>query len=51
VYGIDVDDEQLMTARSWRWLRVRIDGLFNIPDTRIWRALQPPPERGSEARG
>ena len=27
--GIDVGDNTLMAGRSWRWLRVRILGLFD----------------------
>ena len=29
--GVDVGDEQLMSTRSWRWLRVRILGLLSAP--------------------
>lgn len=48
VYGIDVDDDQLLTARSWRWLNVRIGGLLNRPNaTRTRAALTP---RTEEAR-
>jgi hypothetical protein len=28
---IDVEDSALMRARSWRWLRVRILGLLDVP--------------------
>lgn len=42
-YGIDVEDRALMGARSWRWLRVRIQGLL-AADTRLQRALAPTPE-------
>jgi hypothetical protein len=59
-YGIDVADEQLMTTRSWHWLRRRIFGLLQIPlgftpdgrpvhATRLGHALFPtpdPPKRG-----
>lgn len=41
--GIDVEDERLMTSRTWRWLRVRIVGLL-AADTRLYRALIPPPQ-------
>lgn len=30
-YGIDVHDRDLMRARSWRWLRTRIEGLLQVP--------------------
>lgn len=42
-YNIDVDDRDLMRAKSWRWLEVRIQGLL-AADTRLQRALAPPPE-------
>lgn len=28
--GIDVGDDTLMAARSWRWLRTRILGLLDV---------------------
>lgn len=43
VYGIDVEDRELMRSRSWRWLEVRITGLL-AADTRLYRALAPEPE-------
>jgi hypothetical protein len=43
VYGVDVEDTQLMRSRTWRWLDVRIRGLL-AADTRIHRALSPEPE-------
>lgn len=42
--GIDVDDDQLMTTRSWRWLRTRITGLLADPTSRTARATAPPPK-------
>ena len=57
VYGIDVNDDDLLSRRSWRWLRVRIGGLLEmpptfapygdgkvaaIPSTRLGYALNPP---------
>ena len=30
-YGIDVDDKTLMRARSWRWLRLRVAALLEVP--------------------
>lgn len=56
-YGLDVEDAQLLAARPWRWLRVRVvqllsippsvvvrpDGKsFTVPATRIGLALDPP---------
>jgi hypothetical protein len=57
VYRIDVDDDDLMSRRSWRWLHVRISGLLDrppvwvpygdgklaaVPSTRLGYALRPP---------
>lgn len=42
LYGIDVWDEQLMAARPWPWLRVRILGLLSA-ETRVARVLLPRP--------
>ncbi|MFD8216215.1 hypothetical protein ACFV2U_21315 [Streptomyces sp. NPDC059697] len=42
-YGLDVGAPGLLTARSWRWLRVRILGLLSA-DSRINRLLYPPPD-------
>ena len=57
MYGIDVDDDHLLSRRSWRWLNLRISGLLerppvivsygdgklaSVPDTRIGYALYPP---------
>lgn len=53
VYGIDLDEPGILRARTWRWLRIRILGLFKIPPTvnangvvvpatRIGFALNPP---------
>lgn len=57
VYGIDVDDDDLLSRRSWRWLNVRIAGLLecppvlvpygdgkltSVPATRTGYALHPP---------
>lgn len=38
--GIDLGDRGLLAGRSWRWLRVRIHGLFT-ENTRIARVLLP----------
>jgi hypothetical protein len=40
VYGLDVGDDALMRARSWRWLRTRILGLLSA-DTRLCRHFTP----------
>ena len=32
MFGIDVDDDDLMTARSWRWLHTRVKSLLDRPD-------------------
>jgi len=34
-FGIDVDDEALMKARSWRWLRTRISALLDTPPQHV----------------
>lgn len=47
VYGIDLDDPQLLAGRSWPWLRLRIRGLLTRPmspwsiPTRVQAALMP----------
>lgn len=38
--GIDLGDRELLSRRSWRWLRVRVQGLFT-ENTRIARVLMP----------
>lgn len=40
-YGIDLGDRAMVRARSWRWLKTRIAGLFDDPRTRLFRALSP----------
>ena len=57
VYGLDVEDRQLLRARTWRWLRMRVVELLSLPPTvvpfpdgatvtvpatRIGLALEPP---------
>lgn len=32
-YGLDVGDQALMGARSWHWLRLRIQALLDLPPT------------------
>ena len=39
MYGIDLEDEQLLASRSFRWLVARIKGLLNTPGARIFYAL------------
>jgi hypothetical protein len=62
-HGVDVGDAKLMRRRSYRWLKVRILGLLDlppaitylpdgrflhIPQTRLGYALDPPtPEGGA----
>lgn len=38
-FHIDADDEALLAARSWRWLRAQIIALLDIPESRLSRAL------------
>ena len=45
MYGIDLDDRQLLQARTWRWLRARILGLLDQSDSRLYRILNPQPTR------
>lgn len=56
VYGIDMDADDILRKRSWRWLQARISGLINappivspdgrlVPSTRLGWAINPP---GSE---
>jgi hypothetical protein len=42
VYGIDLDDRDLLQARTWRWLKARIVGLLDGTESRLFRALNPP---------
>jgi len=41
LYGIDLDDRELLRARTWRWLRVRILGLMETRESRLYRTLFP----------
>lgn len=49
MYGIDLDDRELLRARSWRWLKVRIVGLLDMPESRLRRMLRP--EQPVEPKG
>jgi len=40
-YGVDMGDRELLRARSWPWLRLRVLGLVSEPGTRLQRALRP----------
>ncbi|QKW54679.1 hypothetical protein HUT08_21585 [Streptomyces buecherae] len=53
VYGIDVGAPGLLRARSWRWLRTRIEGLLSA-ESRLARLLTPDPPAapgGTTTRG
>ncbi len=43
MYGIDLGDRELLKARTWRWLRVRILGLVDDTNSRLFRMLNPSP--------
>lgn len=49
MYGIDIDDPQVRTGRSWRWLRLRILGLLST-DSRTSRHFAPPAKGGQGGR-
>lgn len=50
--GIDLEEPGLLEARSWRWLRIRVEQLLTVPphafgssvmpSTRIGYKLHPP---------
>lgn len=40
-YGVDMGDRELLRARPWPWLRLRVLGLVSEPGTRLQRALRP----------
>ena len=53
MYGIDIEDDDILTRRTWRWLSLRIQGLLDapptiapdgtgVPSTRLGWALNPP---------
>lgn len=51
-FGIDLEDREMLSRRSWRWLRTRIHSLMHT-DSRLCRAIkadqadaeqQPPPK-------
>jgi len=35
-HSVDVGDRRLMRSRTWRWLKVRIEGLLSIPPALSW---------------
>lgn len=43
MYGIDLDDADLLAARSWRWLKTRILGLLTV-ECRLHTKLAPQPK-------
>ena len=48
MYGIDLDDRELLRARTWRWLRARIVGLLDDHQSRLYRILNPQPQPRAE---
>ena len=48
VYGLDLDDRDLLRSRTWRWLKTRIIGLLDQPETRLYRILNPQPQPTSK---
>lgn len=48
MYGVDVDSG-ILTARSWRWLRTRIQGLLTA-DTRLRRHFRPDDDEQQQAQ-
>lgn len=44
--GVDLEDDVLLAARSWRWLWARIVGLFTAPKpTRLGMHFAPPDQK------
>lgn len=52
VYGIDLGDAEMLRARTWRWLFVRMVGLLST-ECRVQRVLNPTDEqkKAREQRG
>lgn len=48
--GVDVGDDALMSARSWRWLKTRVTGLLS-GDTRTQRYFAAQAKTPQEASG
>ncbi|HET6914501.1 MAG TPA: hypothetical protein VFH56_00275, partial [Acidimicrobiales bacterium] len=46
VFGIDCDDDALMTERSWRWLHSRVLSLLDRPSQFVF---YPTPDGGTKA--
>jgi len=45
-YGIDLEQHR---HRTYRWFRVRLDGLLLDTNTRVWRHFAKSPEPSEEA--
>ncbi|GGQ38646.1 hypothetical protein [Streptomyces mutabilis] len=48
-YGLDLNDEQLLDRRSWRWFQTRLYGLLSA-ESRIARHFAPPPPKQPRRR-
>ncbi|WP_175438086.1 hypothetical protein [Streptomyces sp. SGAir0924] len=48
-YGLDLNDEQLLARRSWRWFQTRLYGLVSA-DSRVARHFAPPPPKQPRRR-
>lgn len=46
-YGLDLDGD-LLNSKSFRWLHVRVVGLFAL-ESRLYRVLFSPPSKGGDA--
>lgn len=44
MYGVDLETPGLLSSRTWRWMRVRVRGLIERPDTRLARYFATPSE-------
>lgn len=50
MYGVDLEeDPDLLSSRSWRWVRVRVQGLIDRPDTRLARFFAAPPQPAEQS--
>lgn len=41
-YGVDVEDNRMLTRRTYRWLITRVAGLLGIQDSLLRLKLYPP---------